>query len=334
MAVPGVGVFRWLRRLTRKLHPPRRVLSAQLIAPIGEFEDAVRLAEPSVARLLRAGRRSSSAADQIGAAVQARLTLAERMSTEELVRYVQHLQNRYRIAVSQTTYSRYLEGVPKTVFENRDALWAELKTLSYRLRLVYTISYIRDQHLALIRKWCFRFLMASFSFVIFAVGYQEWSSTSSALLNYLIVGVMGLGGALTSIARRANGVFVSSPLEDDPVIQASALEQGAASLFIAGLTGPVFALILLIIFLSGALSVGDLTPRFLHMLPPGAMRPADFRIFQYVFWLNDRFDAAKLLLWSFVSGFAEQIVPDVLDKFAKIPERKGRGAHARESGQV
>ena len=158
------------------------------------------------------------------------------------------------IATSRTfraTYSRI-----------RPNCWAELNTLSYRLRLAYSITHIRDRYLAIIRSCCFWFMVASLLFIMVAIYFQQSRSDSSPVINFLIVGVVGLTGALTSISRRSQQIVASSPMEDDPVIQASGLQQGAASLVVAALTGPVFALILLVIFMGGALQIGDLTPTF------------------------------------------------------------------------
>jgi len=329
MAAQGAVMFGWVGRflprwLRLRRRPARRALSAQLIAPIGEFVEAERAASPAVARILRAGRRSHSEIDQIGAAISARLTLAKKMTDAELVRYIQHLQNRYRAAVGAATYARYMEGVPTDMLDNPKKRWAELQTLSYRLRLAYSITHVRDSRLAFIRLVCTWGLVIALGVVVGAIFYRELSS-SHPIVNFMIVAAVGLGGALTSIARRANQIVSSSPLDDDPVIQASALQQGLNSLYIAGLTGPIFALTVLVIFMADALKVGELTPTFQHAVCTAHCDTPDFRIFQYVFWFNSRADAAKMLLWAFAAGFAEQLVPDVLDRFTKAADREEKG---------
>ncbi len=310
---------------------PRGAITAQLIASVVDFEMAMKLADSPEARkncegvtaeTLKIGRNSPLVVDQIGAAISARLILATRMSDDELVRYVQHLRNRYSVAVGSGAYARYAEGTPKNVFDDHKKLWAELQTLSYRLRLAYSITHMRDKYLYQIRTSCFLFLLLALGFILAVLIYQQEMSTSNTVLNYMIIAVIGFGGSLTSIARRANQLLSSSPLEDDPVIQASAMQQGRASLFIAALTGPVFALTLALLFMTTAFSVGDLTPKF-HDAVCNACGPPDFRIFKYPYWLDKPLDAAKLAAWAFVSGFAEQFVPDVLDRFANAATKKG-----------
>ncbi len=316
--------FRWLQRVRTRLpfKPRRRAPTAELIASFVDIAQAVTVATPEEQQIIRAGRRSPSVVDQIGAAILARLVLARGMKLPELVRYVQHLQNRYLSAVGASAYARYAAGAPSDVFTDEDKLRAELQTLSYRLRLAYAVSHTRDHELSNIRTWCFWFLLAAFGFVLCAVAWQDYYQTSRPLLNYAIVAMIGFGGALTSIARRADKILSTGPLSEDPVIQASALDQGRASLFVAGLTGPIFALILLLLFMTDAFSVGGLTPKFTGRECQGACAMMDFRVFQFQFSLQGAIDGAKLGLWAFIAGFAEQFVPDVLDRFTKVSDRK------------
>ena len=309
-----------------------RAMTAQLIASLLDFDQAMGLADTHVAsgemegvtaKTLVEGMNSSSVIDQIGAAINVRLILAAEMTDAELERYIQHLQNRYSVAVGAAAYARYAAGIPDNLFKHPKKMRAELQTLSYRLRLAYAITHIRDSYLAEIRRWCVTFLILSFIAVALAFGYQDLVGDSMPRLNLGLIAVIGFVGALTSIARRANQLLASSPLEDDPVIQASALQQGRASLMIAGLSGPVFAVFILFVFMGSALSVEPLTPSFTDQWVSGLPRHADFEIFQYHLWLKAPVDAAKMTVWAFTAGFAEQFVPDVLDRFASLGNKKG-----------
>ncbi len=98
----------------------------------------------------------------------------------------------------------------------------------------------------------------------------------------------------------------------------SALDIAAASLFVAGLTGPVFALILLVLFMTGSLDLGGLTPKFLGApLASGQPVLPNFNVLNWTFHVAGAADGAKLCIWSFIAGFAEKLVPDVLDRFTK-----------------
>src|SRR4029078_4561252 len=74
-------------------------------------------------------------------------------------------------------------------------------------------------------------------------------------------------------------------------------------------TGAAFALVLWLMFLGGLLS-GELFPKEIAG-PLTSPIPKDL---------------AKLLVWSFIAGFAERFVPDLLDKLGL----KSKGALAEE----
>lgn len=244
-------------------------------------------AAKSRAKALATARASRFYLNQIGAAVEVRLALADRMCMPELVRYVQHLQGRYASIVSATTYARYNSQTPKDVFEKEDLLRAELKTLSYRLRLAYSITHIKDEYLFKIRRNCSVLLFLSFMVIFSAIWFQVSYGKSWPQLNFALIAVTGFGGAVTSISRRANQIISSNPLDDDPIVEASALQNGSASLWIAALTGPIFASILLIIFMTGTFALGGVEPRF---VPLAAGRPAsgyDFEVFGRLFRLGE-----------------------------------------------
>jgi hypothetical protein len=312
-----------LQRVVTAQRPPapRRASSAELIASEVEFETAARIAGEDERAIMDKARASTNVLDQMSAAIYARMILAQHMSDVELVRYVQHLQLRYEAAAGETAYAKYKATVPDDVYKDPVKLRAELQTLSYRLRLAYAVSHKRDRALSNIRQRCWMFLGVALAFVLAAVLYQGVTGESPPVLNYAIIAAIGFGGSITSIARRAHQLLSSSPLSEDPVVQVSALDEGAASLRIAAITGPVFALVVLLIFMSSGLKIDGLTPEFVSAAPHGG-NPMDFRIFNHEVWLKDGVDGAKLAVWAFVSGFAEQFVPDVLDRFANAGSGK------------
>jgi hypothetical protein len=294
-----------------------------LIASLVDYEEALGRASEEQRKILEQGRGSSSVIDRIGAAVYCRQVLAEKMDKAELVRYVQHLQNRYRMAVNSATYARYEVGVPKKFLDKEKTLRAELMTLSYRLRLAYAVSWTRDTYLASIKWVCLIVLVASVLVCLFML-WAQWFFQSNTLINFTVVALLGLSGAVTSIARRADKIVDGSPLADDPVVQASALQEGNASLFVAGLTGPIFAMVLTLVFMGTGttLKLAELTPTFVVASRwCSCLRQPDFQIFGASFYVSGPASAALLALWSFVAGFAEQFVPDVLDRFTKNTDK-------------
>jgi hypothetical protein len=85
--------------------------------------------------------------------------------------------------------------------------------------------------------------------------------------------------------------------------------------FLAPLVGGILALLLYVLFLSGLLE-GDLFPAF---VPDNETGPADFSSILATHG-KDYQAYAKLMFWSFLAGFSERFVIDIISQF----EQKGR----------
>jgi len=77
----------------------------------------------------------------------------------------------------------------------------------------------------------------------------------------------------------------------------------------------VFAIVLNLIFISGIIS-GELFPKFYGV---------NWRYFNMIHWSLDldpqaNSDMAKMLIWSFVAGFSERLVPNMITKIFVLPE--------------
>ncbi len=87
--------------------------------------------------------------------------------------------------------------------------------------------------------------------------------------------------------------------------------------------GGVFALVLYCIFLSGIVS-GDLFPDFYIPKPPeaGPDKNFMFELFTKTYPSTGK-DFAKFLFWSFVAGFSERFVPQIITKVtSSVTEQK------------
>jgi hypothetical protein len=93
---------------------------------------------------------------------------------------------------------------------------------------------------------------------------------------------------------------------------------------IPSLVGAIGAVVLYMVFASGLIK-GDLFPGFgLSHIDP--MRD-DFQNFVANWQPSEPIDYAKALVWSFIAGFSERFVPDLLDRFASSQRQNDdRGA--------
>jgi hypothetical protein len=97
------------------------------------------------------------------------------------------------------------------------------------------------------------------------------------------------------------------------------LSRSWLSILLIPINGGVFAIVLMLMFLSGILE-GSLFPKYLHA-------PIDHTrlVESFQTWLSATFpesgtDIAKLLFWSFVAGFSERFVPQIIRKAASKAE--------------
>lgn len=118
-----------------------------------------------------------------------------------------------------------------------------------------------------------------------------------------VVLLAGAIGGFVSIQRR-----IKTLADDDLILIAGSVNY----LLLAPFVGGILALTLYLAFLSGLIS-GDLFPVFKP--PPGLAADAGLSaLFQYE---ANGAGYAKLLFWSFVAGYSEKFVVDIIGNFEK-----------------
>jgi hypothetical protein len=123
---------------------------------------------------------------------------------------------------------------------------------------------------------------------------------------YLVAYVFlaGLIGGFVSIQQRLPTIGVNELRE---------LSSSWLSILLIPINGGIFALVLMLLFLSGIIE-GAMFPEYTH-----ASIDHEKLIESFVLWLTTTFpksgpDIAKLLFWSFVAGFSERFVPQIIRK--------------------
>ena len=135
-------------------------------------------------------------------------------------------------------------------------------------------------------------------FVLFAVLLYANQVVISPII--LACGAMG---AFVSLQQRLKGYS-----EEDLQLFMDSLPYT----LLAPLVGAILAIVLFLIFLSGLLA-GELFPEFpLNRAPEGTIGLISL-FYQYS---DDPADYAKLLFWSFVAGYSERLVIDIIGRFS------------------
>lgn len=123
------------------------------------------------------------------------------------------------------------------------------------------------------------------------------------------VALIGSAGGTANAYRRLQRLQATEPSLRDDVPRTLAVLQVYAS----PVVGAVFAAVLYVLFLAGLLQ-GELFPRF----DCSAEEFTDFGAFANC-GPDTNSDVAMALVWAFVAGFGEKLVPNVLDRFIAAP---------------
>jgi hypothetical protein len=143
------------------------------------------------------------------------------------------------------------------------------------------------------------------------------------------VACAGIIGGCVSMLQRIQ----SAPTEGDALFNLAALTNGWIGLSLSPLYGAIFASLLFILFAAGILK-GSVFPTIdtagtkVEQTAPGAQpaaTPAPAGIFQAEAFLKqtgpkDGVSFALLMIWSFIAGFAERLVPDTLNRLVAKTE--------------
>lgn len=120
-----------------------------------------------------------------------------------------------------------------------------------------------------------------------------------------VVLLVGAIGGFVSIQRR-----IKTLSEDDLALIAGSINY----LLLAPLVGGILALILYLLFLSGLIK-GDIFPQF---IPPEAGKVEIKGLLALFEYRGEKpTDYAKLLFWSFLGGYSEKFVVDIIGNFEK-----------------
>lgn len=132
------------------------------------------------------------------------------------------------------------------------------------------------------------------------------------------VALVGMAGSLVSLIQR----YQSVPSEKKRTVNLIGIENGRALVLQSLMTGAVFALLMPLLFGSGMLN-GELFPDI-------AWDKTSFLAGLAALLANGK-QFAMLLIWCFVAGFAERLVPDILNRLTPktAPGEAGKDPQVR-----
>lgn len=160
--------------------------------------------------------------------------------------------------------------------------------------------------------------------IYFVVQYFAAAGQGGTTWLILFVFAGGLIGGFVSIQQRMPSIALDELRE---------LADSWLSILLIPVNGGVFAIILMLMFLAGILQ-GAMFPEFVH---PSIDTSSESGVLEsFSTWLDMTFpktgpDIAKLFFWSFVAGFSERFVPQIIRKTAQDAEQQDRKAEIDDS---
>lgn len=244
------------------------------------------------------------------------------MSDERLLAKAWNIRANYRELVSVETYRRYEESKPPVLDratvqpEDMPKIRADAEDVLTGTHWWYTNSNYREKHIEYVKRNLAIALCVCVALVILLPACNK--ADPSPLLLLFAVCLMGVMGAILSIGRRILQVSSQNVTESDPVIKATQFDHGKIGIVLSICVGGTSALVLYFLMAAGLGQMGgELMPKFAPSCAPENCPPLALKDFFSELTPLGTNSYAKALCWSFVAGFAEKLVPDILDRMAK-----------------
>lgn len=245
------------------------------------------------------------------------------------------LEDRFKRVVPRGVARSFLASLPPkgTQPVPEDELRYRAMTLLKTIHANYQVNLSREK---LIRR-----LMLILSVVaVVLIGVSAWAAVSvmpmAARLGLLLVTIVGMAGAMISTIQRLQNATARDAMVDDGIFELIGLRVGWVGIVMSIGIGGVSGLFIYALISAGLLDavVPDLTSASAGGQGDGSesesaaaeaissCRPGQ-RCWHWAnetaqaLGLADRGELFKLTVYAFVSGFAERLVPDIINKIAK-----------------
>ena len=223
---------------------------------------------------------------------------------EHLVRRAWILRNEFHELASVQEVKDYEASHYPDPYKDKsvstDLLRADLVKLQEELNWRYSSLWVLEQYRA---KLALGVVVASLLFAVIFAGAAYGIGHRWNLVGHMLslIAIAGVIGGMASTLRRLQ----HAELDGNTDLELAGLDHGNLGIFLSPALGGIFALILFFIF-CGRMISGPLFPEVTLReigVAGGDATAASVEI-------------AKLIVWSFLAGFAERLVPDRLEKLS------------------
>ncbi|HEY7556767.1 MAG TPA: hypothetical protein VIH18_18360 [Candidatus Binatia bacterium] len=228
---------------------------------------------------------------------------------ESLRRRAWTLREKYRAMAGEQGYDAYLKSNPPDPKDSGEAeLRADLIQLLNNFHWQYTVTMAAERMRGRLSKWIVGLtglVVAVFVAIAIYITAFEVQVTTPTIVIVIFMGT--LGGFVSTQLR-----LQSSPSQGEPIENLARLDHGWLGILVSPISGAIFAVVLYMLF-AGSFLEGSLFPKIATPAEEytGGINFGEFAV---ATGPETGFAYAKLIVWSFVAGFAERFVPDALSR--------------------
>ena len=214
---------------------------------------------------------------------------------------------RFRNVAGAAAYQAYLDSKPPDPSTSTpEEIRADLSSLAAELHYRYLLAPAREAARGKLNLLTF-IAVTAFLAVVVVLVFLYWRNNGIINVPALAVVIFfGAVGGLISVQQRLQALP-----EDDPLFGLLAISSSRFSVFFSPLVGAIFAIILYLFFIGHLLS-GSLFPDI--STPAATTSVVPFNVFAAQTGPIGGADWAKLVIWCFIAGFGERLVPDILNR--------------------
>ena len=246
----------------------------------------------------------SNSMDALYDAIMLQRVIIHFLAPETLQLRAESIRARFQALIGSELFERYFPDYQVDAVISTDNLRAELDFILGETMYVYMITPLRPLSRGRLLAYCLRpFILISVAMIITScvMAYIEQRFDQFATL--AMIPVFGAMGAMISLQHRVENL----PNRGDAVRNIMALESGRETLWTTSIAGAIFAVILNLIY-AGKIIEGNLFPSFQYLFEAKYNQASG----------NMLADISKMLIWAFVAGFAERLVPDTITRLTQV----------------
>jgi hypothetical protein len=266
--------------------------------------------------------------------------IIKKLPDKTLIRSTWIFREKFKIQLGDGIYKKYYENLPKSLTDESlkdasavpdyDMLREDMANIARQMQRLAYFKIRRNQSINGRKK----FVIISM-IILVIIGILPFSNLNlnfpsvynseneTAIKFLLIIMYSGITGTAISLLQRIEKASNVAPHFTDSALDANDIALNMSNWYVMSLlaSGAIFALLVYFISIAGIFNVVDFLPK----LEPGSnTKYTDVnKIFkQLVIMPDSPKDFAKLLIACFLSGFAERLIPDMLDSLIKKGESK------------